>query len=143
MQQFLVPDQTPPILEAEMALRAEQVNNSKQKRSDSVQSDGGLPSRRHIMTPDSDGQTVSPEPPTQNQRQEKKQEVVGRKKLQPEPDKKRTDDRKLEETNQNGIEERQEPEGRQADATVTEVCLFMTSNIFSFDLLVEAPSLLS
>ncbi|XP_044000663.1 unconventional myosin-XVIIIb-like isoform X1 [Gambusia affinis] len=121
VQQFLVPDQTPPILEAEMALRAEQVNNSKQKRSDSVQSDGGLPSRRHIMTPDSDGQTVSPEPPKQNQRQEKKQEVVGRKKLQPEPDKKRTDDRKLEETNQNGIEERQEPEGRQADATVTEV----------------------
>uniref|UniRef100_A0A3B5MPJ2 Myosin motor domain-containing protein n=1 Tax=Xiphophorus couchianus TaxID=32473 RepID=A0A3B5MPJ2_9TELE len=86
---------TPPILEAEMALRAEQVNNSKQKRSDSVQSDGGLPSQRHIMTPDSNGQTLSPEPPKQNQQQEKKQEV-------------------------NGIEERQEPEGRQADATGTE-----------------------
>ncbi|XP_032426317.1 unconventional myosin-XVIIIb isoform X3 [Xiphophorus hellerii] len=120
VQQFLVPDQTPPILEAEMALRAEQVNNSKQKRSDSVQSDGGLPSQRHIMTPDSDGQTLSPEPPKQNQRQEKKQEVAGRKKLQAEPNKRRTDDGRLVETNQNGIEERQEPEGRQADTTVTE-----------------------
>uniref|UniRef100_A0A3P9PHC8 Myosin XVIIIB n=1 Tax=Poecilia reticulata TaxID=8081 RepID=A0A3P9PHC8_POERE len=95
VQQFLVPDQTPPILEAEMALRAEQVNNSKQKRSDSVQSDGGPPSQCHIMTPDSDGQTLSPEPPKQNQQQEKKQDVVGRKKLQPEPNKRRTDDRKL------------------------------------------------
>ncbi|XP_016537207.1 unconventional myosin-XVIIIb [Poecilia formosa] len=120
VQQFLVPDQTPPILEAEMALRAEQVSNSKQKRSDSVQSDGVPPSQRHIMTPESDGQTLSPEPPKQNQRQEKKQEVVSRKKLQPEPNKRRTDDRKLVETNQNGIEERQEPEGRQADATVPE-----------------------
>uniref|UniRef100_A0A3B3XIC3 Myosin motor domain-containing protein n=1 Tax=Poecilia mexicana TaxID=48701 RepID=A0A3B3XIC3_9TELE len=98
VQQFLVPDQTPPILEAEMALRAEQVSNSKQKRSDSVQSDGVPPSQRHIMTPESDGQTLSPEPPKQNQ----------------------TDDRKLVETNQNGMEERQEPEGRQADATVPE-----------------------
>ncbi|XP_047229414.1 unconventional myosin-XVIIIb-like isoform X1 [Girardinichthys multiradiatus] len=125
VQQFLVPDQTPPILEAEMALRAEQVNNNKQKRSNSVQSDGRPSSQRHIMTPESDNklesrQTLTPEPPKQNQQQEKKQEIISKKSLHPEWNTKRIEDVEKVERNENGIEERQVPEGRQADTTVKE-----------------------
>lgn len=108
-----------------MALRAEQVNNSKQKRSNSAQSDDRASSQRHIMTPDSDSklegrQTLTPEPPKQNQQQEKKQETSSKKPMQPERKEATIEEVKQMERNQNGIEERQEPEGRQADRTVTE-----------------------
>lgn len=102
VQQFLLPDQTPPILEAEMSLRAEQlINNSK-----------------HIVPPDCQNkqetrQEVTPQPPKQQQdmRSEKSQGTP-----QAEREQGRIEEvKQVEET-----EERQEPEGRQADATITE-----------------------
>lgn len=81
-----------------MSLRAEQQNNSKQGRS-SAQSDSRSFSQQLRVTPDPDGmpetrQEVTPElQKQQNQRVELKKEEM---------------------------EERQEPEGRQADTTVTE-----------------------
>uniref|UniRef100_A0A3Q0RQE1 Myosin motor domain-containing protein n=1 Tax=Amphilophus citrinellus TaxID=61819 RepID=A0A3Q0RQE1_AMPCI len=98
VQQFLLPDQTPPILEAEMSLRAEQLsnnsNNSKPQGCNSAQPDGRSSSQRHIVTPDKD---VTLEPPQQKQ-SEKKEE---------------------------GMEERQEPEGRQAET----VCALYSSHV--------------
>ncbi|XP_041826615.1 unconventional myosin-XVIIIb-like [Melanotaenia boesemani] len=117
VQQFLNPDQTPPILEAEMSLRAEQlINNSKQKRSNSAQLDDRSLSHLHIMTPNSDSKPETnkdptPEPPKQKQQhQEKKTEIKSKKMQQAEPMKKKEE----------GMEQRQEPEGRQSDATVTD-----------------------
>lgn len=77
------------------------------------------------MTLDSDSkleskQTLSPEPAKHNQQQEKKQEIISKKKQQPEQKNESMDDVKQFEINQNGIEERHEPEGRQTDTTVTE-----------------------
>lgn len=98
VQQFLLPDQTPPILEAEMSLRTEQlINNSK-----------------HIVTPDKQEtrQEVTPQPPKQRQdmRSEKCEQMPRAEKEQG----------RIEEVKQVETEERQEPEGRQADTTITE-----------------------
>lgn len=109
VQQFLLPDQTPPILEAEMSLRAEQLNNNKQIRCSSAHSDGGTSSQFCKTTPASDNKAETKrdmESPKPKEQQEKRATV------------------KSKET-----EERQEPEGRQADTSITEqvrkeVCLF-------------------
>lgn len=129
MQQFLLPDQTPPILEAEMALRAEQqMNNVKQQRSGSAQSDGQSSSQRLITSPDpSNGsksrQEVTPEP-------QKLQDKTPEKKRKEEVEKKRKtiEDVQQVKKKEDGMEARLEPEGRQADTTITEnnrkeVCL--------------------
>lgn len=107
MQQFLLPDQTPPILEAEMSLRAEQMTNN----------------RRLLVSPDPADKTetrqpVTPEPPKQ------KQDMTPEKRVKtPQVEQKKE---RIEEVKK---EERQEPEGRQADPNITEndrreVCMF-------------------
>nr|XP_019938041.1 PREDICTED: unconventional myosin-XVIIIb isoform X2 [Paralichthys olivaceus] len=117
VQQFLVPDQTPPILEAEMALRAEQlISNSRQ----GCQSDGKSP-QRHIFTPEPDGQQktkldVMPEPSKQ-QRDMRAEKI--KKTPQAEQKKEKIAEVKQVEREQ-GMEERLEPEGRQADTAMTE-----------------------
>ncbi|XP_017287758.1 unconventional myosin-XVIIIb isoform X2 [Kryptolebias marmoratus] len=105
VQQFLTPDQTPPILEAEMSLRAEQLSNNKQIRCSSAQLDGRSSSQFCKMTPEPDGKAESAqdaESPKRKQQQEKRTAKTSK------------------ETETGGLEERQEPEGRQADPTVTE-----------------------
>ncbi|XP_013876026.1 unconventional myosin-XVIIIb isoform X2 [Austrofundulus limnaeus] len=100
VQQFLLPDQTPPILEAEMSLKAEQLNNNKQIRCSSAHSDGGSSSHFCKTTPDSDGKAETKrdtENPKQKQQQEKGATMESKE-----------------------TEERQEPEGRQADTSITE-----------------------
>ncbi|XP_068190713.1 unconventional myosin-XVIIIb-like isoform X1 [Antennarius striatus] len=87
VQQFLLPDQTPPILEAEMSLRSEQLINS-----------------RHI---------ISPEP---RQEVEKKRQEVTAEPLRQQQDKS-SEKKRMEEEE---MEERQEPEGRQADTSITD-----------------------
>ncbi|XP_028318915.1 unconventional myosin-XVIIIb isoform X1 [Gouania willdenowi] len=107
VQQFLLPDQTPPILEAEMSLRAEQMMNS-----------GRSSSQHIILTPEFQNQEevtlevtpeVTPEPPKlqQQEKNKKKKLQVGEKK-------------ETMEKNGERMEERQEPEGRQADTTIAE-----------------------
>ncbi|XP_055369543.1 LOW QUALITY PROTEIN: unconventional myosin-XVIIIb-like [Betta splendens] len=111
VQQFLVPDQTPPILEAEMSLRAEQVVKSIKQERSSAQSDGRSSSQRHIVSPEPT-LVLTPEPQQQQQdtRAEKKN------KRAPQQEEERTGEVRKEES----MEERQEPDGRQADTTVTE-----------------------
>uniref|UniRef100_A0A8D3A9Y7 Myosin motor domain-containing protein n=1 Tax=Scophthalmus maximus TaxID=52904 RepID=A0A8D3A9Y7_SCOMX len=77
VQQFLLPDQTPPILEAEMALRAEQLLSSSSSRQGcgATQSSGKSPTQRFIFTPEADGKhqtkrEVTPEPPVVQQQQQ-------------------------------------------------------------------------
>ncbi|XP_037548617.1 unconventional myosin-XVIIIb isoform X2 [Nematolebias whitei] len=105
VQQFLNPDQTPPILEAEMSLRAEQLNNNKQIRCSSAHSDGRSSSQFCKMTPDPDSkEETKQDMETPKQRQHQETRTVT----------------KSNETEKGGMEERQEPEGRQADPTITE-----------------------
>lgn len=119
VQQFLVPDQTPPILEAEMALRAEQLlSNSRQGRT-SAQSDCKSPSQRLIVSPEPDGkQEVEPQP--QRQQQDVRSEKKTKKTPQSEQKKERIEEVKKVEKKEEKKEERQEPEGRQADTEITE-----------------------
>ncbi|XP_072310328.1 unconventional myosin-XVIIIb-like isoform X2 [Eucyclogobius newberryi] len=114
VQQFLLPDQTPPILEAEMSLKAEQLSDNKQ-RNNSAQSEHKSPSPRQLITPDNvqviRQELISPQP-------KHKQHVV------PEGKKVNKEDR-IEEMTQlvmkvDGIETRQEPEGQQTESTVVE-----------------------
>ncbi|XP_041815696.1 unconventional myosin-XVIIIb-like isoform X2 [Chelmon rostratus] len=102
VQQFLLPDQTPPILEAEMSLRPQQpISNDKL-----------------IVPPEPRNkqearQKVTPEPP------KPQQDVMSersRKTPQAEHEQERMEEVKQVEKK----EERQEPEGRQADTTITE-----------------------
>ncbi|XP_061590031.1 unconventional myosin-XVIIIb-like isoform X2 [Cololabis saira] len=131
VQQFLLPDQTPPILEAEMSLRAEQLlNSSKQNRSVSAQSDGRS-SPRCILTPESDQnpetrKNRTPEPQKVKQLQEKNPETNSTKMLQVEKKKKKKEEEVTEQVGplekkkkEEVLEQRQEPEGRQADAMIT------------------------
>lgn len=91
MQQFLVPDQTPPILEAEMSLRAEQINGS----------------GRCTLTPDGQNkQEARQEVRTQPARRSEERRAT----IQAE-----TEEEKTEQTEQ--TEERLQPEGRQANVT--------------------------
>ncbi|XP_026153200.1 unconventional myosin-XVIIIb isoform X2 [Mastacembelus armatus] len=136
VQQFLIPDQTPPILEAEMSLRAEQlINSSKQGRS-SAQSDGRSSAQRHIVSPEPGNKQerkvgLTPEPPRQqDMRTEKKKEERMEEVKQVEKKKERVEvkqvvekkkkERMVEVKQVEKEEARMEPEGRQADTTVTE-----------------------
>ncbi|XP_029921706.1 unconventional myosin-XVIIIb [Myripristis murdjan] len=126
VQQFLNPDQTNPILEAEMSLRAEQQVSSGEQGLNSLQPDSKASSQRHIVTPDLSNkqetkQDVTPEPPKlkQDTRSEKKKESESKKTALVEQKKDKVEVRKVEKKEE-AIEERQEPEGRQADATITE-----------------------
>lgn len=94
MQQFLLPDQSPPIPEAEMSLRAEQVDGS-----------GG-----RTLTPDAQNkQEGGQEVRTQQHRKSEER----RTKTWTEPEEER-----MEEAEQ--TEERLQPEGRQAEAILPE-----------------------
>ncbi|XP_044030389.1 LOW QUALITY PROTEIN: unconventional myosin-XVIIIb-like [Siniperca chuatsi] len=122
VQQFLLPDQTPPILEAEMSLRAEQLIQNSKQRCNSAQSDGQSSSHRRAVTREpgkkqETRQEVTPEPPKQQQeiRSEKSKKTP-----QAEQKKERIEEVEQVEKKEEGMEERQEPEGRQADTTVTE-----------------------
>uniref|UniRef100_UPI003AACADF6 unconventional myosin-XVIIIb-like n=1 Tax=Centroberyx gerrardi TaxID=166262 RepID=UPI003AACADF6 len=121
VQQFLLPDQTPPILEAEMSLRAEQLVNSERGRH-SAPSDSKTPPQTRIVTPDLNNKQetrrdVTPEPPKKNQEMRSQEEKVSESKKTPPVEQKKG---KIELKEVEKKEERQEPEGRQADATVTE-----------------------
>ncbi|XP_026212502.1 unconventional myosin-XVIIIb isoform X1 [Anabas testudineus] len=124
VQQFLVPDQTPPILEAEMSLRAEQVVKSSKQGRGSAQSDGRSSSQRHIVSPDPSNkqqtkQTVTPEP--LKQQQDVRSEKKNKKTPQAEQEQKeRMEEVKQVEKKEESVEQRQEPDGRQADSTMTE-----------------------
>ncbi|XP_077354527.1 unconventional myosin-XVIIIb isoform X4 [Festucalex cinctus] len=107
VQQFLLPDQTPPILEAEMLLRAE-----KQGQGAGPALPPRLPSsQRSAVLPGQTRWEVTPEPFT-----------GGR------PESLREEERveKMEET----LEERQEPEGRLADATVMECDMVKVKDVW-------------
>ncbi|XP_071401391.1 unconventional myosin-XVIIIb-like [Centroberyx affinis] len=122
VQQFLLPDQTPPILEAEMSLRAEQLVNSERGRH-SARSDSKTPPQTGTVTPDLNNKQetrrdVTPEPPEkQTQEMRSQEEKVSESKKTPPVEQKKG---KIELKEVEKKEERQEPEGRQADATVTE-----------------------
>lgn len=116
VQQFLIPDQTPPILEAEMSLKAEQLMVQKQ-RHNSAQSEPKSPSPRQLVTPDNVQVTrqevISPQPKQHRDAPSAVKKVN------------KTERRKIEEVAQQemkveGIEKRQEPEGQQADCSVVE-----------------------
>ncbi|TNM92062.1 hypothetical protein fugu_019074 [Takifugu bimaculatus] len=97
VQQFLVPDQTPPILEAEMSLRAEQINGS----------------GRCTLTPDGQNkQEARQEVRTQPSRRSEERRST----IRAEPEEEKVEEAKPAEQ----TEERLQPEGRQAEANVTE-----------------------
>lgn len=97
MQQFLVPDQTPPILEAEMSLRAEQINGS----------------GRCTLTPDGQNkQEARQEVRTQPARRSEER----RARIWAEPEEEKMEEGKQAEQ----TEERLQPEGRQAEANGAE-----------------------
>lgn len=110
VQQFLLPDQTPPILEAEMALRAEQLITD-------TKSDSKSTSQRLVVTPEKEQRRVTPEPPKKIQSDVKPEKIQKKKQEGRIEEVKKA---KQEEKRKEGMEERQEPEGRQADTTVTE-----------------------
>ncbi|KAM4634781.1 unconventional myosin-XVIIIb [Polymixia lowei] len=125
VQQFLLPDQTPPILEAEMSLRAEQLVSGERSHNP-TQSDCKTSSQRHIVSPDlktkqETRQDVTLEPPKQQQemRSEKEMPSEGRTSRAAKQKKEKIEVKTVEKKEE-GLEERQEPEGRQADTTITE-----------------------
>nr|XP_046231592.1 unconventional myosin-XVIIIb-like isoform X2 [Scatophagus argus] len=106
VQQFLHPDETPPILEAQKSLQAEQlINNSK-----------------HIVAPEPRNnqetrQEVTPEPPQQQQEDMKPE------RSQKTPQAEHRQDRREQVKQVKQVEkreERQEPDGRQADTSISE-----------------------
>lgn len=121
MQQFLNPDQTSPILEAEMALRAEQLNSNSEHVCNSEPPGNRSSTQRYILTPESEGNQQAKQevkllkPQHQHMGSEKKSQKLA----QADQSRRREEEK---------MEERQEPEGRQADSVVTErkkeVCLF-------------------
>uniref|UniRef100_A0AAY4B1S9 Myosin motor domain-containing protein n=1 Tax=Denticeps clupeoides TaxID=299321 RepID=A0AAY4B1S9_9TELE len=110
VQHFLLPDQTPPILEAEMALRAEQLVNGDHGQHSTL-SEKKTASRRIISPDQKNNQTNSnsttPEVTTPKPDQD------------PEPEGVSNCDR---ESTQQGVgqEQRQEPEGQLANSPITE-----------------------
>ncbi|KAK6316196.1 hypothetical protein J4Q44_G00137200 [Coregonus suidteri] len=145
VQQFLLPDQTPPILEAEMALRNEHLVNGEQGRH-SNQSDLKTSSPRRILSPDlkspplggtakkevtseplkqemtseqlKQKQEVTSEPQKQGQEVKSGKEKVTNDAKKPNMEGKK--EKQKEEKKEGVIEERLEPEGQQADTTLTE-----------------------
>ncbi|CAL9682431.1 unnamed protein product [Knipowitschia caucasica] len=108
VQQFLNPDQTPAILEAEMSLKADQPSENKQSERKS-------PSLRQIITPD-DVQVIRQDviPPKKPQVKQKDVKAEQR-------NVNKDVERKVLGTTVDGIESRQEPEEQQADSAVVEV----------------------
>ncbi|KAJ7988380.1 hypothetical protein DPEC_G00322950 [Dallia pectoralis] len=145
VQQFLLPDQTPPILEAEMALRNELLVNGERGRH-SNQSDIKTSSPRQILSPDQksspNGEAVAngvtSEPRKQEMTSEKlkqKPDVtpeslkwgqivkLGKEKLPNDVKKPKMDEKKnnqKEEKKKSVMEPRQEADGQQAETTVGE-----------------------
>ncbi|XP_031658510.1 unconventional myosin-XVIIIb [Oncorhynchus kisutch] len=143
VQQFLLPDQTPPILEAEMALRNEHLVNGERGRH-SNQSDLKTSSPPQIISPEIKspplGDTAKKEETSEPQKQEmtteqlkQKQEVTselqgqevksGKEKVTNDAKKSKMEGKKekqKEEKKEGVIEERLEPEGQQADTTLTQ-----------------------
>lgn len=119
VQQFLVPDQTPPILEAEMALRAEQMINAALKERKTS-------SPRQMLSPDSnqkdDFRINTPEVTDHKQENDsslsKFPEVSTEKENLKEQAKAQLDVKKVKEDKIREV--RQEPEGQLADSTLTE-----------------------
>uniref|UniRef100_A0A3Q4GG27 Unconventional myosin-XVIIIb-like n=1 Tax=Neolamprologus brichardi TaxID=32507 RepID=A0A3Q4GG27_NEOBR len=120
VQQFLLPDQTPPILEAEMSLRTEQFSNnsdnSKPQGRNSAQPDGRTSSQCHIVTPDSGGKPetrpdVTPEPPKQKLQQWDRRTEKKSKNMEEHTKKERIEEFGQGKEKEKGMEERQEPEG--------------------------------
>ncbi|XP_026028449.1 unconventional myosin-XVIIIb isoform X2 [Astatotilapia calliptera] len=129
VQQFLLPDQTPPILEAEMSLRTEQFSdnsdNSQPQGRNSAQPDGRSSSQCHIVTPDSRGKPetrpdVTPEPPKQQLQQWDRRTEKKSKNMEEHTKKERIEEFGQGKEKEKGMEERQEPEGMQTETTVTE-----------------------
>ncbi|XP_036832926.1 unconventional myosin-XVIIIb isoform X2 [Oncorhynchus mykiss] len=143
VQQFLLPDQTPPILEAEMALRNEHLVNGERGRH-SNQSDLKTSSPPQIISPEIKspplGDTAKKEVTSEPQKQEmtteqlkQKQEVTselqgqevksGKEKVTNDAKKPKMEgknEKQKEEKKEGVIEERLEPEGQQADTTSTQ-----------------------
>ncbi|XP_060917169.1 unconventional myosin-XVIIIb-like isoform X2 [Labrus mixtus] len=122
VQQFLLPDQTPPILEAEMLLRAEQlIDNSKQGHN-SAQSEGSRStSQMLVVTPEQrEPRQVTPEPPKKQQADMKPEKSQKKKQEKEKERREEVKQVKKVEKKEEVMEERLEPEGRLADATVTE-----------------------
>nr|XP_029501579.1 unconventional myosin-XVIIIb-like [Oncorhynchus nerka] len=143
VQQFLLPDQTPPILEAEMALRNEHLVNGERGRH-SNQSHLKTSSPLQIISPEIKspplGDTAKKEVTSEPQKQEmtteqlkQKQEVTselqgqevksGKEKVTNDAKKSKMEGKKekqTEEKKEGVIEERLEPEGQQADTTLTQ-----------------------
>ncbi|XP_026212504.1 unconventional myosin-XVIIIb isoform X2 [Anabas testudineus] len=107
-----------------MSLRAEQVVKSSKQGRGSAQSDGRSSSQRHIVSPDPSNkqqtkQTVTPEP--LKQQQDVRSEKKNKKTPQAEQEQKeRMEEVKQVEKKEESVEQRQEPDGRQADSTMTE-----------------------
>lgn len=105
-----------------MSLRAEQlIQNSKQGRT-SARSDSQSSSHKQVVSPEPGKKQeatkeVTPEPP--KQRQDVRSEN-SKKTPQAEQKKGRIEEVKQLVKKEEGMEERQEPEGRQADTTITE-----------------------
>ncbi|KAM3600297.1 uncharacterized protein V6R79_021043 [Siganus canaliculatus] len=126
VQQFLLPDQTPPILEAEMALRAEQLMSTSKTTTPepaTIQEETAEPQKKKQET----FQEVTAEPQKKKQEtiqevtaelQKKKQEVKSEKSRTTPQDGRRKEAKEAKEVEE--TEERQEPEGRQAETMVTE-----------------------
>ncbi|KAI5099783.1 unconventional myosin-XVIIIb-like isoform X1, partial [Silurus meridionalis] len=120
VQQFLLPDETPPILEAEMALRAEQmVNAALKERKTSLPRQSLSP---NAMTQKDDFRVKTPEQSDLKQENSsstlKFSEVLAEKKNLKEKAEVQLGVKKVKE--EKIIELRQEPEGQLADITLTE-----------------------
>ena len=120
VQQFLLPDQTPPILEAEMSLRTEKTVNGDRHP---AQSELKTSLQRRNLSPE----VKSPSPVKEVKRevtsehvQEAREEKVSKATRTPEGEDKREQKEVREEREEEVIEERQEPEGRPAEPTMTE-----------------------
>uniref|UniRef100_A0A8C2H325 Myosin motor domain-containing protein n=1 Tax=Cyprinus carpio TaxID=7962 RepID=A0A8C2H325_CYPCA len=82
VQNFLLPDQTPPILEAEMALRAEQLVNGERGRH-TVLSEKKTSSPRRIMSPDPKHQKTGSESTPPTEKEVKKEELKVQQEVKP------------------------------------------------------------
>ncbi|KAJ8339533.1 hypothetical protein SKAU_G00363190 [Synaphobranchus kaupii] len=125
VQQFLLPDETPPILEAEMALRAEQLVNGEQGRHMLLAEKKQAP--RKVVSPRAEGKRGGGEQsrevtaPPPREAADKADAVIQETKtpeVQEEKGKQVEEEEKVEEKSVK--EERQEPEGQLADCRVAE-----------------------
>ncbi|XP_066507177.1 unconventional myosin-XVIIIb-like [Hoplias malabaricus] len=128
VQQFLLPDQTPPILEAEMALRAEQLVNGERGRHASM-TEIKTSSPRMILTPDTKGQKGDSQDSSlkvSGQKQEPPSDTESDSNLANSPEapaeKEKPEEQLRTPQEVKVVKEnvRQEPEGQLTDKTVTE-----------------------